>query len=213
MQNNKYTQTYLAQTIVKNFVLKKNPDFNFFLQIWRDLDGTKIHSLPSPRPLVFGRCQAAYQTFLGFILYKKNEIEIISGFYGIYVLYETQNLPIKENILITSDEFLVLSQKIREINVLHPIFKHLVQSKAFVFSAMSYAIPTQFTEYPPEVVPCDRPQYSKIMETKKEKYIKQKFLSEIPPISIEEDEESYKQLMIDIFGKEPTEAKEPPQEE
>ena len=199
MQDNTYTQTYLVQSIVKCFVQKKNPDFQSFLQIWRDLNGVRIHSLTSPRNLVFGRCQAAYQTFLGYILYKKNEIEIIAGLYGIYIIYETQNLPIKEGILITSDEYVVISQKIKEIDALHPIYKYLVQSSAFVFSAISYAIPTQFTEYPPQVVSSERPQYTLIMESKKEKYIRKHFINPIKPISTEEDEETYKQLMSDIF--------------
>ena len=199
MQDNRCSQIYLAQSIVQKFVSKRNPDFNSFIEVWKDLNANQIHSLPSPRPLLFGRCQTAYQTFLGFILSKKNELDIIAGLYGIYFLFETQNLPIKEPILITPDQLIVISNKIQKIKCLHAIFKFLLQSKAFLFSGISYEITTQFTEFPPQTVPIERPPFTKIMETKKEKYIKKNLQKEVKQLPEIEENQSYHSLLSEIF--------------
>ena len=199
MQSNVNTQVYLAQTIVKEFVQKRNPDFQIFVEIWRNLDGKKIHDYPSPRSLIFGRIQAAYQTFLGFIVYKSKDLEIISGIYGLYILYQTQNNPLKEQILVTSDELLIIQEKISKFDFLLIIFKYLIQSQAFIFSAVSYIIRTPKTEYPQRTVLSERPQFSQIMETKKEKFIRQKYLSQSEIMENKDEQEEYHTLLSEIF--------------
>ena len=204
MQSNITTQIYTAQSIVKEFVQRKDPDFQSFISVWRDLNGKTIHNFPSPRPLIFGRIQSAYQTFLGFVLFKSKEIEIASGIYGLYLLYETQNGPIKEQIILTSDELLIIQAKVSKLDFLVPILQHLIHSQAFVFSAASYAVRTPRTEYPQKSVLSDRPQYSHIMETKKEKLIKQKYLLHIEKEDTTADEEQYKALLSEIFPQQNT---------
>ena len=200
MQDNQYSQTFLAQSIAKVFVEKKNPDFQVFIQVWRQKNGMKIHSLPSPNSLVFGRCQTAYQVFLSLILIKKSDIEIAAGLYGIYLLFETQSLPKKEPILITSDQFIIFKHKITDFHFLHSIFNHLLRSNAFVFSSTSYAIPTQYTEFPPQTVLSEKPPFSHIMQTKRDKYINRKHHPEVTQIvSQSDDEASYKALFNELF--------------
>lgn len=198
MIDNTNTQVYVAQLIVKEFVAKKSEDFDIFVEIWRKLKGTEIHSLPSPRQLVFGHCQAAFQTFLDFVVSKKSDFEILAGFYGIYLLYRTQNLPEPEKIFITSDEFFKISEKAKKIEKLKPIFVFLVNNEAFCFTGESHIIPTDNTSVPPKQVPVDRPQFSQIMETKKEKHARQNTVASTTP-SYEELEEEYKGLMEEIL--------------
>lgn len=204
MENASFTQNYFAQQIVKEFLDSGGTTFDDFLTVWKNNNGSKIHSLDSPRPLVFGRCQSAFSTFVGLIVYKKQEEYILSGFFGLYLTYRTQNLQVLEPILVTAQEYSIIISKSSLNQITKSIIQYLSNQNAFVITAKSYAIVTPNPRIPPKFVNNERPAYYKIEETKAEKIHR----AASKAIELSDDttelEAEYGNVMDEIFGNEET---------
>lgn len=163
------------------------------------MNGSNIHSYDSPRPLVFGRCQAAYSTFLGLVIYKSQENELMAGYFGLYLTYRTQNLQYSEPIIINSQEYAILIKKSDFNELVQKILNFLINHNAFLISPVSYSVKTINPKLSSEFALNDRPNYSQIEETKSEKNHRAKLINVTPKSEMEALENQYQSLLNEIF--------------
>lgn len=134
------SQSFLVHCIVNKFREIKGQCFEDFEQCWRVFGGSMIHSKFLHRGNIFGKCQAAYQSFLGYSDVNLSEYDRKSCIYGLYLTYYTQCTSKPDPILITVDEMENLLTVSKITIETENILRHLVKNECFCFSVLSYRI-------------------------------------------------------------------------
>lgn len=146
-----HQQITIPQTIVQEYLKNGKRSFDAFLDAWKKQNGSYLHTLSSPRPLIYGPVQTAFATFLGFCSPSNQDITREAGVFGLYITFMTQS-PANIPIFVTPDQFKWITEIAEDSQEVSSITTYLLDNNGFCFSAKDIAISTPFPHVTSPVV-------------------------------------------------------------
>ena len=145
-------QISIPQNVISRFLKVSGDSYEEFVNVWRNEKASNVHDYPSPDPLLYGPCQTAYSTFIGFCDPEKDDNDRKGGLFGLYLTYSTQfSLP-KFPVFISVVEFKWLQNIGNLSGECSLVFQKMVKENAFVFVPFQISIKTKDSLIPSPVV-------------------------------------------------------------
>ena len=191
-------QILIPQNTMKLFTQSQNNCFDGFVEVWRNNNSSNLHNFSSPRSLLFGPCQTAYSTFIGFCHPSKDEVEREGGVFGLFLTYSTQPHSPPFPIFISTKEFNWIKDISKISNESLSIFHTFLRKKSFCFIPIETSIFTPFINTPSPVVIDTKLFSNHVFQTTREITEKKRFVSKDFTEQIDEIENFYQNVMNEI---------------